>query len=59
MISKVEAHTEVVPIMTVIWEMLIVVPLSVEAATDVSMFQILQMHKIYVLVYIYFLKLFS
>lgn len=54
MISKVEAYTEVAPIMTVICGMLIAVPLSVEAATDVSTFQILQMQKIYMLVYITF-----
>lgn len=52
--DKVERHTQVVPIMTLICGILIVVVLSVEAAADVNVFKILQMQKIYFLVYISF-----
>lgn len=52
--DKVERYTQVVPIMTLICGILIVVVLSVEAAADVNVFKILQMQKIYFLVYISF-----
>lgn len=52
--DTVERYTQVVPIMTLICGILIVVVLSVEAAADVNVFKILQMQKIYFLVYISF-----